>query len=41
MKAKLTALTGGAGADHIFLTAGGNTNQPAGMVSILRAASRG
>ncbi|MEM9683035.1 MAG: bi-domain-containing oxidoreductase [Pseudomonadota bacterium] len=28
MKAKLMALTGGAGADHIFLTAGGNTNQP-------------
>jgi predicted dehydrogenase/threonine dehydrogenase-like Zn-dependent dehydrogenase len=27
-KAKLAALTGGAGADHIFLTAGGNTNQP-------------
>ena len=28
MKATLMALTGGAGADHIFLTAGGNTNQP-------------
>lgn len=28
MKAKLSTLTGGAGADHIFLTAGGNTNQP-------------
>jgi len=28
MKAKLSALTGGAGADHIFLTVGGNTNQP-------------
>lgn len=28
LKAKLSALTGGAGADHIFLTAGGNTNQP-------------
>ena len=28
LKAKLAALTGGAGADHIFLTAGGNTNQP-------------
>lgn len=28
MKAKLMGLTGGAGADHIFLTAGGNTNQP-------------
>ena len=27
-KRKLAALTGGAGADHIFLTAGGNTNQP-------------
>jgi len=27
-KAKLAALTGGAGADHIFLTAGGSTNQP-------------
>ena len=27
-KAKLLALTGDAGADHIFLTAGGNTNQP-------------
>ena len=27
-KAKLAGLTGGAGADHIFLTAGGNTNQP-------------
>jgi predicted dehydrogenase/threonine dehydrogenase-like Zn-dependent dehydrogenase len=28
MKARLLALTGGAGADCIFLTAGGNTNQP-------------
>jgi predicted dehydrogenase/threonine dehydrogenase-like Zn-dependent dehydrogenase len=28
MKARLFALTGAAGADHIFLTAGGNTNQP-------------
>jgi predicted dehydrogenase/threonine dehydrogenase-like Zn-dependent dehydrogenase len=28
LKAKLKALTGGAGADHVFLTAGGNTNQP-------------
>jgi predicted dehydrogenase/threonine dehydrogenase-like Zn-dependent dehydrogenase len=28
LKAKLSSLTGGAGADHIFLTAGGNTNQP-------------
>ena len=28
MKAKLFELTGGAGADHIFLTAGGNSNQP-------------
>jgi predicted dehydrogenase/threonine dehydrogenase-like Zn-dependent dehydrogenase len=28
LKAKLSALTGGAGADHVFLTAGGNTNQP-------------
>lgn len=28
LKAKLMALTGGAGADHIFLTAGGATNQP-------------
>ena len=28
LKAKLRALTGGAGADHVFLTAGGNTNQP-------------
>jgi predicted dehydrogenase/threonine dehydrogenase-like Zn-dependent dehydrogenase len=28
LKARLSALTGGAGADHIFLTAGGNTNQP-------------
>jgi predicted dehydrogenase/threonine dehydrogenase-like Zn-dependent dehydrogenase len=27
-KAKLLALTAGAGADHIFLTAGGDTNQP-------------
>ena len=27
-KAKLLALTGGAGADHIFLTASGNTNEP-------------
>jgi predicted dehydrogenase/threonine dehydrogenase-like Zn-dependent dehydrogenase len=27
-KARLLALTGGAGADHIFLTAAGNTNQP-------------
>ena len=27
-KAKLQGLSGGAGADHIFLTAGGNTNQP-------------
>ncbi len=28
MKATLMSLTNGAGADHIFLTAGGNTNQP-------------
>ncbi len=28
LKARLSALTGGAGADCIFLTAGGNTNQP-------------
>jgi predicted dehydrogenase/threonine dehydrogenase-like Zn-dependent dehydrogenase len=28
MKTRLMALTGGAGADHIFLTAGGATNQP-------------
>jgi predicted dehydrogenase/threonine dehydrogenase-like Zn-dependent dehydrogenase len=28
MKARLLALTGGAGADCIFLTAGGSTNQP-------------
>jgi predicted dehydrogenase/threonine dehydrogenase-like Zn-dependent dehydrogenase len=28
LKARLSALTGGAGADHVFLTAGGNTNQP-------------
>lgn len=28
MKTRLLALTGGAGADHIFLTAGGATNQP-------------
>jgi predicted dehydrogenase/threonine dehydrogenase-like Zn-dependent dehydrogenase len=28
MKKKLEALTGGAGADHVFLTAGGDTNQP-------------
>jgi predicted dehydrogenase/threonine dehydrogenase-like Zn-dependent dehydrogenase len=28
LKAKLNMLTGGAGADHVFLTAGGNTNQP-------------
>ena len=28
LKARLSALTGGAGADRIFLTAGGNTNQP-------------
>ena len=28
LKAKLKALSGGAGADHVFLTAGGNTNQP-------------
>ncbi len=28
LKARLLALTGGAGADCIFLTAGGNTNQP-------------
>src|SRR5918994_6616934 len=27
-KTKLLALTGGAGADHIFLAAGGSTNQP-------------
>ena len=27
-KAKLAGLSGGAGADHVFLTAGGNTNQP-------------
>jgi predicted dehydrogenase/threonine dehydrogenase-like Zn-dependent dehydrogenase len=28
LKAKLKALTANAGADHVFLTAGGNTNQP-------------
>ncbi len=28
MKATLMSLTNGAGADHVFLTAGGNTNQP-------------
>ena len=28
LKATLSELSGGAGADHIFLTAGGNTNQP-------------
>lgn len=28
MKTRLMTLTGGAGADHIFLTAGGATNQP-------------
>ena len=28
MKAKLGAMTGGAGADHIFLVAAGNTNEP-------------
>ena len=27
-KARLGGLSGGAGADHVFLTAGGNTNQP-------------
>ena len=28
LKSKLSVLTGSAGADHVFLTAGGNTNQP-------------
>ena len=28
LQAKLSEISGGAGADHIFLTAGGNTNQP-------------
>jgi predicted dehydrogenase/threonine dehydrogenase-like Zn-dependent dehydrogenase len=34
-KAKLLALTAGAGADHIFLTAGGNTNQPVELAADL------
>jgi predicted dehydrogenase/threonine dehydrogenase-like Zn-dependent dehydrogenase len=28
LRSRLSALTGGAGADHVFLTAGGHTNQP-------------
>jgi len=35
MRAKLSALTGGAGADCIFLTAGGNTNQPVELAAEL------
>lgn len=34
-KAELEALTGGAGADHIFLTAGSNTNQPVELAAEL------
>jgi predicted dehydrogenase/threonine dehydrogenase-like Zn-dependent dehydrogenase len=34
-KARLATLTGGAGADHIFLTAGGNTNQPVELAAEL------
>ncbi len=35
LKARLSALTGGAGADCIFLTAGGNTNQPVELAAEL------
>jgi predicted dehydrogenase/threonine dehydrogenase-like Zn-dependent dehydrogenase len=35
MRASLSALTGGAGADCIFLTAGGNTNQPVELAAEL------
>ena len=35
MRARLSALTGGAGADCIFLTAGGNTNQPVELAAEL------
>jgi predicted dehydrogenase/threonine dehydrogenase-like Zn-dependent dehydrogenase len=34
-KARLAGLSGGAGADHIFLTAGGDTNQPVELAAEL------
>jgi predicted dehydrogenase/threonine dehydrogenase-like Zn-dependent dehydrogenase len=35
MKGRLAALTGGAGADHVFLAAGGGSNQPVEMAAEL------